>query len=266
MTCLNRRVLACSLILALCALPAFATDVYQGLDLLWSQSGTAIDFSDNPLPANFFPGCGLPFAGLIPVQGVRIVADKNLGNTDTVLARLNDVPGGDGVTQLLILTVCLKKDGWVDPCGQSWDVTVRLAPGGQQMTYLQMTAGGVFDAWVSVNGEVTFTDPINGDVLTAIDYIDLITYGAGWSTTPGPMSVTVAGPVNLDTDCDGTLDLYVPFGTSNFHPTGLVNHSGPHPVKRAKKAIQAEPIEVEPIETEPIEVGEPGGTTPVVLP
>lgn len=264
MTCLNRRVLACSLTLALCALPAFAQDVPAGLDLLWTQPGTAIDFSDNPLPGGFFPGCGLPFAGLIPVNGVPIVADRALGNTDTVLVRLNDVPGGEGDTQLLILALCLKKDGWVDPCGQTWDVTVRLA-GGQQITLLQMTAGGVFNAWVSVNGEVTFTDPINGDVLTTTDYIDLITYGAGWSYTPGPLSVVVAGPVTIDTDCDRTPDLYVPIGTSNFHPVGIVNHSGPHPVRRAKKVIyvEEEPIEIEPIETEPIEVG---GTTPVGFP
>lgn len=262
MTSVNRSVLACSLILALCALPAFGTDVNRGLDLLWSQSGTAVDFSDNPLPADFL---GCDFDGQIPLHGVPIVADKFMGNTDTVLARLNTVPGGEGITQLLIVALCLKKDGWVDPCGQTWDVKVRLAPGGQQITYLQMTASGVFDAWVSVNGEVTFTNQDSLEVRTATDYIDLITYGAGWSRTPGLLDVVVSGPVNIDTDCDGTPDLYVPFGTSNFFPNGIVNHSGPHPVRRAKNVL--EPGEVEPTEpTEPVEIGEPVGTTPVGLP
>ncbi len=240
--CTWRSTLIFVLVLGLSAVPASAQPVFMGLDLLSSQPGTAADFSDNPLPTNFF-GCGETFNGRIELGGKRIAASQPLGTTDTILARWDDVPlgppGSTGTTTLQIVGLCLKHDCWSDPCGNVWKVLVRLDPTQvQPMTTLDMTVtsptGGVFDAMVSVLADVTFT---NGSIVLGpvTDNIDLLATGACWNYAPAPGDVIVFPPLDYDSTCDGFIDTTVPLGTSNFFHCGPVTHSGPHPTEAAEK-------------------------------
>jgi hypothetical protein len=233
-------------LVALAALPASAQNLRAGLDLFTSQQGSAVDFSNNPLPSGFFPGCGLGYNGSISLTGAPIAASQNLGKTDTIVSRLNSTvfnASGQGTAQLRITALCLKNNAWTDPCGQTWKVAVRLASAAQPiggMAILRTSAqGGTFGSSFSVLGEVSFTDGFT-NLGPVADSILLKTTSACWSYTPGTPSVTVTGPVTVDTDCDGTPETALP-GTSNFHagwcpgPSGPptwtpVTHDGPHPV------------------------------------
>lgn len=239
-----------ALVLALAALPASAQNLRAGLDLFTSQQGSAVDFSNNPLPSGFFPGCGSGFNGSISLTGAPIAASKNLGQTDTIVSRLDPTVfngSGQGSTRLQITALCLKNNAWADPCGHTWKVSVRLDPSATQPIggmAIQRTGaqGGTFGSSFSVLGEVSFTDG-STSLGPVADSITLTTTSACWSYTPGTPSVSVAGPVTVDTDCDGTPETVLP-GTSNFHagwcpgPSGPtwtpVTHDGPHPVGPAK--------------------------------
>lgn len=233
--------------LAVLAVPAAsAQNLRAGLDLFTSQQGTAVDFSNNPIPGGFFPGCGLGFNGSISLTGAPIAASQNLGRTDTIVARLNPTvfnTSGVGAAQPQIKALCLKNNAWIDPCGQTWKVSVRLDPAATQpigAMAIRRTGpqGGTFGSSFSVLGEVSFTDGVT-NLGPVSDSILLKTTSACWSYTPGTPSITVTGPVTVDADCDGTPETVLP-GTSNFHagwcpgPAGPtwtpVTHDGPHPV------------------------------------
>lgn len=237
--------------------PASAQDVIQGLDLLTSQVGTAADFSNNPIPPGFF-GCGAGFSGAIPLGGDPIRGSQNLYSTDTILDRMNTVPGGTGGTGLRIIGLCLKNVSWAGPCGNLWKVYVRLDPNRQQpVTALNMqrvdSNGGTFDAELVVLSEVWFhnaydSSDIRGPVT---DDVVLITTGATWKYNPGRNDVVVNGPLQFDVLCDGGLAGYSPYGTSNFFPGTVVNHSGPHPVKPAKECEPIGSITATAVPTDP---------------
>lgn len=261
----------------LCALPAAADTVWKGIDLLQSQSGTYVDFSDNPLPRNFF-GCSEQFSGTIALSGKAITSSPSVSPADTIIDRLDDVPLGlSGTTRVQIAGLCLKNNNWTDPCGNTWAVTVRLDSSGAAQPIGSMTifhsspTGGTFNSSFTVNGEVLWT---SGSVTLGpvADNVPLSSTGGCWNHTPGSGGVQVSGPVTIDRDCDGNLDTTLPYGTSNFFPgwcppsggTGAPTYTpipeqGPHPVKGAKKpCVVKRPIDdVEPTENateiEPIE-------------
>src|SRR4029078_3530416 len=81
--------LVVALLRVLAALPASAQNLRAGLDLFTTQQGAAVDFSNNPLPSGFCPGCSSVFNGSISLTGAPIAASKNLGKTDTIVSRLN---------------------------------------------------------------------------------------------------------------------------------------------------------------------------------
>jgi hypothetical protein len=250
--------------------------VLKGVDLFVSQSGTMVDFSDNPLPTNFF-GCGEKFAGTIALSGKPILADKQIGNADTIIQRLNDIPlvGGSGSGSIRVAALCLKNNTWTDPCGHSWKVSVRLdqaatQPAGTINITQTSATGGTFGSSMTVLGEVSWSDGFT-TLGPVADSVNLTSTGGCWSTSPGTGGLTVSNPLTVDSNCDGTLDKTLP-GTSNFHPgwcpgTGTtpptwtpIPHSGPHPVGAGKKCriykINAVPIEV----VEPVEIGHTGAS------
>lgn len=250
----------------LCALPAAGHTVNKGLDLLQSQGGTYVDFSDNPLPQNFF-GCSETFAGTIPLVGVPIVSSPSVSPADTIVERLNDVTplpvGSSGTTRVRIAGLCLRNANWTDPCGSTWTVNVRLAsgapqPSGTMTIFHSSTTGGTFNSSFSVNGEVLWTA---GSVTLGpvADTVSLSSTGGCWNHTPGAGGVQVPGPVTIDRDCDGALDTTLPYGTTNFFPGWcppgptwtLIPEQGPHPVGGARKpCVQKHPIDdVEPTGT-----------------
>ncbi|HRC85650.1 MAG TPA: hypothetical protein PK413_08580 [Thermoanaerobaculia bacterium] len=210
--------------------------VNPGIDLWETQPGTVIDFSDNPLPAGFFPGCPSPFAGQVPVSGDPIAADKALGTSDTILQRtgiINFDATGKGSTTLVMAALCVKNGGWVDPCGRTWTVKARLsavqAPG-SITAVVTSASGGSFTADFTVKADVIFTSGATS--LTTTDSLRMVTTGGAWQYAPPAGAVVVSGNVNVDSNCDGALDKVLP-GTSNFFPTAAT-HSGPHPTKPPK--------------------------------
>ncbi|HEX4955901.1 MAG TPA: hypothetical protein VF017_21140 [Thermoanaerobaculia bacterium] len=232
--------------LALVAVPALAqTTIPAGIDLLHSQAGTYVDFSDNPLPTNFF-GCGETFGGQVPVNGKPLAASKAIGNADTVIHRPNPITlvGGTGTGIIRIGALSLHSNAWTDPCGNSWQVDVCLDPASSQpngsITITQSSAtGGTFSSAMTVIGLVTWTNTA-GDVLTAVDTVSLSSAGACWNNVPGAGGVTVTSPVSIDTNCDGVPDTSFP-GTNGFYPgwCGTVStpipENGPHPTNPPKK-------------------------------
>jgi hypothetical protein len=264
------KVLASSLpaFLVACALagPADAQlTIQRGVDLFSSQAGTLVDFSKDPLPTNFF-GCGEKFSGTISFVGRPILADKPIGNTDTIIQRPNNIPlvGGVGSGAIRIVALSLRNAAWTDPCGRTWKVTARLdqaaaQPGGT-ITITQTSAtGGTFSSSMTVLGEVSWTDGAAtlGPVANAVT---LASNGSCWATSPGAGGLTVTAPLTVDSDGDGVLDRQL-LGTSNFHPGWCgpnwtpIPHDGPHPVGGGKRCQQYKTGQV-PVELEP-----PGATT-----
>lgn len=232
-----------ALVLALTALPASAQSVAPGLDVFKTSQGAAVDVS---LPPGFFPGCGAGFSGQISLTGAPIAASKNLGQTDTIVSRLDNTVfdgSGNGSTRLQITALCLKNNAWTDPCGDTWKVSVRLdpfatQPEGGMAIHRSGASGGTFAASFTVLGEVSFTDGTT-ELGPVSDSITLTTQSACWAYNPGTPHVVVTGPVTVDTDCEGTPDTVLANGTSNFHAGWCggtatpVVHDGPHPVKPA---------------------------------
>lgn len=277
-------------VLAMAWLPVTAGatgPVLAGIDLFASANGTGINFSDNPIPAGFFPGCSTGFAGFIPMKGKPIAASPLINPADTIITRLqtaNITVGQSATIQIQATAICLVNNAWVDPCGNTWKVSARLATaqGLGSMTIIHsLPSGGTFNSSLPVNGEVTFTDGVT-TLGPVADRITMTQTGACWSHTPGPGAITVTGPVTIDRNCDGALDTTLPTGTTNFFPgwcppasgTGnptqqTITHSGPHPVTppiKCKPATQTlsgkaviapgeiNPIPICPIVIEPVPV------------
>lgn len=264
----KRSILGMTLVaLALVVAPAFgATAVQPGVDLWVSQSGTLVDFSTsgNALPYNFF-GCGDQFTGTISLTGRPIAATPGINPTDTIIQRLNTVPNPTGTTSVQVKALCLGNNAWTDPCGQTWNVSVRLAQGVTQPTGSMTIThtnnwGGVFSSNFSVLGEVTWTDS-NGNTLGPVsNSVRLSTSNGCWSHTGGTGAITATSPLTVDANCDGALDTNLP-GTSNFFPGWCppstsggnptwspIQHNGPHPVGSSRKKcvkIDEEPVGVE---------------------
>ena len=230
------------------AVPAQDTNgdlIPAGIDV-WKTvaNGTAVDFSNNPIPAGTFCSGSAAFSGTIPMKGKMIKASPSLGTTDTIVERLEDafVPvGGEDTVDIRIVALSMKSQSPYQACGVDWDVDVYLDPDDQDITSLTIrrtnAAGGTFDATLSVWASVRFISSLGTVIVN--DHVSLQTTSASWASNPTG-AVNVAGPIAIDTNCDGEFDTTVP-GTSNFHPgyngntPVQVNHSGPHPTLPPKK-------------------------------
>jgi hypothetical protein len=230
--------LALVALLVLSSAPGLAQDeriAHAGIDLWTTDNPSFLDFSDNPAPTNFF-GCNETFDGQVIVKGKPILASAPLGTADTILHRLEDIRL-DGQTGLVIEALCLQNAmPFTDPCGKCWQVLVRLPDGARQpVGKLDAVAsdpnGGTFTSEFSVEAEVLFLYP-DGSFYGALpDTITLRTTSGIWRDSPAPGGVAVPGPVQVDRNCDGSLDASDPSlpGTSDFFPW-IVSHDGPHAV------------------------------------
>lgn len=156
---------------------AFAQDgevtIPAGTDL-WTTPGggqSFQDFSENPIPADFFGQGSEPFNGTIEFMGVP-VGEQALGdNVDTGVTRLEDAvlsgPGSEAMVPVEIVLLNLQS---VEPITvmindeqTRWDVNVQLSQGQQNqrgsMTIRQTSEdGGTFDALFPVIPRFTFFD------------------------------------------------------------------------------------------------------------
>src|SRR6476661_2564945 len=91
------KLACCAIALSvLVAAPAMAAagapTIKLGTDLFSTSVGTQADFTNNPLPADFFCTGSSAFSGSIPLTGVPLttVPAGIAGSTDTVVQRLAD--------------------------------------------------------------------------------------------------------------------------------------------------------------------------------
>lgn len=219
------------------AASAFAADraIQNGIDV-WSTKGdgsTFVDFAQTPIPAGFFCAGSAPFTAKVAFQGVPVVTDnlKSLGNTDTIVQRLDDAvfnKRGTAVTRTQVRALSLRS---VTPlqtgCGQ-FDATVRLdgvQPITQMVIRRENENGGTFSGPLWLNVKVSFT-PV-GRVGREVLEIPLEVRFPAKAVYPWRTKVVPpvpAGFVRVDTDGDGVADTYLP-GTSNFF-AGQSSHRG----------------------------------------
>jgi hypothetical protein len=223
------RSLGIALLVSGLATSAFAADraIQNGIDV-WTTKGdgsTFYDFAQHPIPAGFFCPGSAPFAGKVAFQGVPLITDnvKALGNTDTIVQRLDDAvfdKRGVAVTRTQVRALSLKSVAPIHTsCGQ-FDAIVRLDGGTQPVTRMvihrENENGGTFSGPLALNLKVTFT-PVGRASREALEIPVEIRFPA---TTLYPwraktVAPSPAGFVRVDTDGDGVADTFLP-GTSNF--------------------------------------------------
>jgi hypothetical protein len=223
------RSLGIVLLLSTCATSAFAADraIQNGIDA-WSTKGdgsTFYDFSLHPIPAGFFCPGSAPFTGKVVFQGVPVVTStpKALGNTDTIVQRLDDAvfdKRGVAVTRTQVRALSFKSMSPLQTtCGQ-FDATVRLdgvQPVTQMVIRRENQNGGTYSGALFLNVKVSFT-PVGRASREALEIPVEVRFPAKASypwraKTVAPIP---AGFVRVDTDNDGVADTYLP-GTSNFY-------------------------------------------------
>jgi hypothetical protein len=210
-----RLTLVVSFAVLVCTLPLGAQTA--GYDLLQTGSGASIDLSSVGL-------------GTVPLQGVPIESD--LGSTDTIMHRTQDIVGG-GTTPVNVTALFMKSTSSVTFSGQRVDVYVTLnnsagaistsvLPQPDTLTAssgsLTARTDGTFDSSITVNADVIFvragtsvTNSGNYVGHQAASSITLTSSGSTWSSTPPagyPSSTT--------------------FPPGGFYPKPV--HNGPHPV------------------------------------
>lgn len=269
-------VLAVLLAIALAA-PATALTVTAGVDL-WETSnngGAYIDFSDDGIPAGTFCDSFPGFTGKIPVKGKRVKSSPDLGTTDTIIERLNDVDlqvgGPAGHVDIVIRVLSLQATERFSACGESWAVDAYTNPDDQPTSKLSIKAtsgaGGSFSANLDVNGTVRFVSA-KGTV-TITDKVNLVTTNASWASDV-KRGVKAAGPIKVDSNGDGVEDLSLP-GTSNFHPgwNGTiptpVPHSGPHPTQPPQPCAASTTTSSSAVIGAPNPTPIPACSTPVII-
>ncbi len=265
----SQSILCLCAALVLLAVPAAASNVNSGIDLwVTVANGTSVNFSGQAIPAGFFCAGSNSFSGSISLKGKNIAANMGLQGADTILERPVTAVLGSVATVPLVLRVLSLQDVTphsVPECGSSYDVFVRLnqsisQPQGSITISHSMATGGTFNSVLPVETEVIFTNTVSGDVKTITNSTVLTTTTACWNHTPGPGGIVVNGPVTVDSDGDGIIDLTLP-GTSNFAPgwcapaggTGNPTFSPPthqapthaHKVKAPKKKCSIRPIEID---------------------
>ncbi len=217
------------LTVTLLTLPAAADSVvYGGIDLFTTpgDGSTYVDFSQDPLPADFLCSGSKGFSGLVAFQGVPVTTSPEgiLGKTDTVLQRLDDAPfnrQGVATTRLQMKALFLES---VEPvktdCGL-FDIRVTL-DGEQPITQMVITktdeTGGGFLSPIAVNIKMAFqrTDGSKHEPLEIDWNLDLAANpNARWVSDAGELGVQRKGFVLADVDGDGKPETFLP-GTSNF--------------------------------------------------
>jgi len=212
--------------------------VPPGIDLWMTPGGgTAVwDFSDAPLPADFFEPGSDPFDGTVVLAGSPLpnLSGPSLFPADTVVQRLQPailptVPSSDTVDIVIralhlvgTSPITVTYMGGILP--EAWEVKVALSSSVLQVTGTMTIShgcvgGGSFDATLPVQPKFIFTRQSDSAVRT-LDPGDAKTYtvtNGRWVQTPASsfQVVTVSPGAVTDGDADGSPDPPLP-GTSNF--------------------------------------------------
>ena len=210
----------------LLAMPAFAADliIANGVDL-WRTPGdgtTFADFSKQSIPAGFFCNGSEPFTGRVILKGIPIASNGALGNTDTIIQRLDNAAFNKrGVATTRIQMRAMQFEGLAPvktACG-AFKLRVTL-DGEQPVTTMRIVQdnqkGGRFFAPIWVNVKLSF-EPIGRVSTEALELRKSLRFPPArhqeWSANRG--NAGVKGFVKVDTDSDGAPDTFLP-GTSSF--------------------------------------------------
>ncbi|HYG63325.1 MAG TPA: hypothetical protein VEL74_12140 [Thermoanaerobaculia bacterium] len=225
----TRLIVAISaLALALAVVPAQALDnvIYNGSDL-WmtpADGSTYAEFKSNPIPAGFFCNKSEPFTGRIAFKGAPLAtADGSLGNTDTIVQRLDDAvfnKRGIASTRIQVRALQFESLAPVKTACGSFRVFVRLQ-GEQPVTRMKIVResedGGRFFSPIAVKVRMSFV-PVDGKGRERLEVTRSLRFKpsdhAFWSV-PSEQALEKRGVALVDTDSDNRPDTYVP-GTSNF--------------------------------------------------
>jgi hypothetical protein len=227
------RLLAALAALLLVALPAFAADrvVQNGIDPWYTPGNgkTFIDFQKNPIPAGFFCSKSKPFTGRVVFQGVPVATGeaKVLGNTDTIVQRLDDAVfnrSGVAVTRIQVRALHFESTQPIQTACGAFKVEVKLN-GEQPITGMRIVRqddnGGRFFAPIAVNGKLGFT-PVGWRSNEILEIDRNVRFPANqgivWASGTGLKQKIVhrAGFVLVDTDNDHVPDTYLPGTTTGF--------------------------------------------------
>ena len=238
-------------VLALIAAPVAAQTIPAGIDVWTTKNdgNTWADFSNNPLPANFFCPGSPAFAQVVPLRGLPIVTNPAgvLNQTDTIIQRLQSVTFSNGVgsTPIQVRAVCFQEKNLLSIACSSGTTTfktrVRINPNVSAVTTMTIYQGGTYDASLVVPGLVSFINTATGQsTAEAPETVNLSVTGASWASQPGTGGVTWGSSVTVAQGCNASPNLTLPGVSPNFAagwsgscnppcPT-VVQHNGPHPV------------------------------------
>lgn len=232
------RVLWALALAVLIAVPAAAQIIPPGTDAFSTATGTVIDFSSNPLPTGFFCTGSPSFAGLVQFVGEPLTTNPPgaLGGADTLVARLAPADLSTGMaivpvkvkalsmrSQVLLAITCA--DGTVT----QWIVRACLCGcdcGGsdQPETQFKLTLDDPACGCGHADGELRLTVCLRfinvntGEVLGPVQqHVSLTVTNMPFCFNPPPGVFVPTGPFEVDTDCDGAVDCFMP-GSKMFVP------------------------------------------------
>jgi hypothetical protein len=211
------------------------TTIPAGSDLWVTVSGggqTFQDFSETPIPADFFGAGSEPFAGRIEFEGQSI--DPSLGTVDTVVQRTQDAvlhgPGSTADVPIELVALHLQSvqpiTVVINGSQTQWTVEVKSHPGGTPTPQGTMTirqtseTGGTFSSTLLVVPRFFFTDVENPNNTVIFDsemnniQLTFQSSGVPWLLQQsGCNARTLANPLQLGADFGNTT---VPASSSNF--------------------------------------------------
>jgi hypothetical protein len=226
-------VVVLGVLLALPVVAATSATITSGVDIFSTSVGTQANFTNSPLPADFFCTGSSAFSGSIPLTGVPLttVPAGIAGSTDTIVQRLaNGVFTSSGTATIPVILRALKMRSssnltvFCPGVGNTnWQVDACLCGAQTQTTItakIDPACGtcGTFDGTLKVNACLRFTRVDTGQTVGPVQQsIALGIKSMPWCYKAGLSETVIASSFSVDTNCDGKADLTLP-GTSNFHP------------------------------------------------
>ncbi len=274
-------------LLTMLAAPALAQVAEAGVDVFTTPAaaGSNIDFTTDPIPADFFCPGSPPFFGVVTLKGVPLATDppKVAGTTDTIVERLNSVPTDGSSTPVVVRALQLKHtQPTTIVCGNGdvidWGTWVHVAdpyaPPASDST-MQIYADS-FTSHLVVPATVKFYNIADATDVVEMSHEVSLAGSGSWSDNPGSNAIEFDNWILVDTDGDDVPDTEVP-PTSNFHPgwQGQTRVALSEQERLAKHGIKpprpsgpisvtpVEPIPVEPVEVNPVEPGVVNPTQPI---
>lgn len=218
--------------------PAVAQIIPAGSDAFSTATGTVTDFSANPLPAGFFCAGSPPFAGAIQFIGEPLATNppNAAGGADTVVARLTaaDLSSGMALVPVKVKAISMRSQGVItvtcaDGTVTRWIVRACLCGcecggGDQPQTTLKLTLTdpacgcGVADGELELEVCLRFVNVDTGEVRGPVKQnVTLQVTAMPWCFDPPPGVIVPREPFEVDTDCDGSVDCFMP-GSERFVP------------------------------------------------